>query len=125
MMKMVIKLVIMLVMMLMMMSVMRNLRGLLCLLAFNTSLPHHQNDEDGDDFGNDFGDDVGNDFGDDVGDDVGEDVGDEEFAGPPLPACIQYLSPTSASGPFAITAFHNRWPRFQISFQILIFIMFL
>ena len=97
------------------------MQGLLCLLAFNTSLPHHQNDEDGDDFGNDFGDDDG----DNVGDDVGNDVGDEEFAGPPLPACIQYLSPTLASGPFAITAFHNRWPPFQISVQILILIIFL
>ena len=96
-----------------MVLVMMSLQGLLCLLAFNISLPHHQND--------DFGDDVGDDFGDYVGD----DVGDEEFAGPPLPACIQYLSPTSASGPFAITAFHNRWPRFQISVQILILIIFL
>ena len=83
---------------------------------FNTFLSLHKNDEDGDDVGHNVGDGVGA----DVGDYIGDYVGDDEFAGPPLPACIQYLSPTSASGPFAITAFHNRWPRFQISVQILI-----
>ena len=71
------------------------------------------------------GDDYDLDDGVNVGDDVGYNIVDEEFAGPPLPACIQYLSPTSASGPFAITAFHNRWPPFQISVQILILITFL